>query len=124
MAHIVDSPMQGLEPTNSTGMYYPQHLNLDLALLYITFKKTGFTLSLKLLDIEMKEANMEDSKDTVNGNSGDSNLDFCTADDFLSVSHSTALVSPSGAEFDLIEKVKQNIKLFHYKCIFGRVLNS
>ena len=55
----------------------------------------------------MKDANMEDSKATVNGNSGDSNLDFCTGDDFLSVSHATALVSPSGAEFDLIVKVRQ-----------------
>ena len=48
-------------------------------------------------------------KDTVmtetNGGSGDSNLDFCTGDDFHSISHSTALVSPSGAEFDLIVKV-------------------
>jgi GTPase len=55
-------------------------------------------------DIEMKDANMGDSKATVNGNSGVSNLDFCTGDDFLSVSHSTAMVSPSGAEFDLIVK--------------------
>merc|ERR1712241_1095964 len=39
-----------------------------------------------------------------NGGSGDSNLDFCTGDDFHSISHSTALVSPSGAEFDLIVK--------------------
>ena len=65
----------------------------------------------------MKDASMEDSNTVNIGNSGDSNLDFCTGEDFLSISNSTALVSPSGAEFDLIVKVNQNIHRYHYTCI-------
>ena len=56
------------------------------------------------IDIEMKDIVME-SKHVPNGDNGDSNLDFCTGDDFLPISHATALVSPSGSEFDLVVKV-------------------
>ena len=56
-------------------------------------------------DIEMKDVAMSETKDISNGDTGDGNLDFCTGDDFLSISHSTALVSPSGSEFDLVVKV-------------------
>ena len=62
----------------------------------------------------MKDASMEDSNAINIGNSGESNLDFCTGEDFLSISNSTALVSPSGAEFDLIVKVNDNIDRYHY----------
>merc|ERR1712226_1581756 len=74
MAHVVDSPMAG--PVEAPNSK----------------------------DIEMKDTAMTETKQMSNGESGDSNLDFCTGDDFLSISHSTALVSPSGAEFDLIVK--------------------
>ena len=53
----------------------------------------------------MKDANMDDSKAIDNCNADEASLDFCTGDDFITVSHSTAMVSPSGAEFDLIVKV-------------------
>ena len=53
----------------------------------------------------MKNVAMTETKDHSNGDTGDANLDFCTGDDFLSISHSTALVSPSGSEFDLVVKV-------------------
>ena len=53
----------------------------------------------------MKDTAMTETKQMANGQSGDSNLDFCTGDDFLSISHSTALISPSEGEFDLIVKV-------------------
>ena len=53
----------------------------------------------------MKDVAMTETKDMSNGENGDGNLDFCTGDDFLSISHSTALVSPSGSEFDLVVKV-------------------
>ena len=53
----------------------------------------------------MKDVAMTGTKDFSNGDTGDGSLDFCTGDDFLSISHSTALVSPSGSEFDLVVKV-------------------
>ena len=62
-------------------------------------------LLLNLIDIEMKDVAMTETKSIPNGDTGDANLDFCTGDDFLAISHSTALVSPSGSEFDLIVKV-------------------
>ena len=61
----------------------------------------------------MNDAAMQEAKPAININDGDSNLDFCTGDDFLSISHSAALVSPSGAEFDLIVKVKPMARLLH-----------
>ena len=61
----------------------------------------------------MNDAAMQEAKPAININDGDSNLDFCTGDDFLSISHSAALVSPSGAEFDLIVKVKPMACLLH-----------
>ena len=61
----------------------------------------------------MNDTAMQEAKPAININDGDSNLDFCTGDDFLSISHSAALVSPSGAEFDLIVKVKPMARLLH-----------
>jgi len=55
-------------------------------------------------DIEMKDVALTETKSVPNGDTGDANLDFCTGDDFLAIAHSTALVSPSGSEFDLIVK--------------------
>ncbi len=54
----------------------------------------------------MQDSPMEPLNTNANAK-GDNNadLDFCISDDFSSVSHSTALISPSGAEFDLIVKV-------------------
>jgi len=56
-------------------------------------------------DIEMTDETMESSNGINHGGSDESDLDFCTGDDFLSISHSTALISPSEGEFDLIVKV-------------------
>ena len=53
----------------------------------------------------MTDETMESSNGTNHGGSDESDLDFCTGDDFLSISHSTALISPSEGEFDLIVKV-------------------
>jgi GTPase len=55
-------------------------------------------------DIEMTDEAMESSNGINHGGSDESDLDFCTGDDFLSISHSTALISPSEGEFDLIVK--------------------
>ena len=53
----------------------------------------------------MNDVLMGASRVTNNGMNCVSNLDFCTGDDFSSISHSSALVSPTGVEFDLIVKV-------------------
>ena len=53
----------------------------------------------------MTDETMESSNGINHRGSDESDLDFCTGDDFLSISHSTALISPSEGEFDLIVKV-------------------
>ena len=54
----------------------------------------------------MKDSPMEPAKTNANAQSdNNADLDFCISDDFSSVSHSTALISPTGAEFDLVVKV-------------------
>ena len=53
----------------------------------------------------MTDDAMDSSNGINHGVADESDLDFCTGDDFLSISHSTALISPSEGEFDLIVKV-------------------
>ena len=71
----------------------------------------------------MNDATMEEAEPSPNVNDGDSNLDFCTGDDFLTISHSAALVSPSSTEFDLIVKVKYQISVIFraelQKCFYS-----
>merc|ERR1719323_2762558 len=70
-------------------------------------------------DVEMKDIAMTETKDHSNGDTGDSNLDFCTGDDFLPISHATALVSPSGSEFDLVVKrIRSLIDEGRGECIY------
>ena len=105
MAHVVDSPMKPAEATDSTGIfaYIPFFFWAPLCNLCICNSRNIENI-LNSIDIEMKDIVME-SKHVPNGDNGDSNLDFCTGDDFLPISHATALVSPSGSEFDLVVKV-------------------
>ena len=105
MAHVVDSPMKPVEATDSTGIFTYIYINIFHSSfhLYICNSRNVENI-LNSIDIEMKDIVME-SKHVPNGDNGDSNLDFCTGDDFLPISHATALVSPSGSEFDLVVKV-------------------
>ena len=104
MAHVVDSPMKSVEATDSTGIFiYIPFFFWEPLCIYI-WNSRNIENILNSIDIEMKDIVME-SKHVPNGDNGDSNLDFCTGDDFLPISHATALVSPSGSEFDLVVKV-------------------